>query len=144
MSRNRIAEPVAVAVGLMLLVAAPVWANTQSAQPVATNAPSATMPGQSKVAATLEDDFAGLNYTDEQKAAIDRIHRDSATRKAVVAKDADLTPDQKDAMLVGYTRMEYGMIFRVLTPEQQREVRKKIQTRKVVQQTARAQKPTQK
>ena len=144
MSRNRIAEPVVVAVGLMLLIAAPGWANTQNAQSVAANAPSAALPGQSKVTATLEDDFAGLNYTDEQKAAIDRIHRDSATHKAVVAKDADLTPDQKDAMLVGYTRMEYGMIFRVLTPEQQREVRKKIQTRKVAQQTARAKQLPQK
>jgi len=144
MSRNRIAEPVAVAIGLMLLIAAPGWANTQNAPSVPASTPSAAMPGQAKVAATLEDDFAGLNYTDEQNAAIDRIHRDSATRKAVVQKDADLTADQKDAMLVGYTRMEYGMIFRVLTPEQQREVRKKIQTRKVAQPTARAKQLPQK
>ena len=144
MNKNRFAVSVAVAVGLILLVAAPGQATTQNAQSVAATAPAAALPGQAKVSATLEDDFAGLSYTDEQKASIERIHKDSATRKAVVAKDADLTPDQKDAMLIGYTRMEYGMMFNVLTPEQQRAVRKKMQTRRVAEQTARAQKPTQK
>jgi hypothetical protein len=29
-------------------------------------------------------------------------------------------------MLTGYTHLEYGAIFKVLTPEQQRQVREKV------------------
>jgi hypothetical protein len=82
------------------------------------------------------DDFAGLTYTDEQKAEIDKIRLDTKSRKAVVAKDEKLTADQKDAMLLGYTRMEYGRIYKVLSPEQQRQVRQRIRARRTADQTA--------
>jgi hypothetical protein len=75
------------------------------------------------------NDFAGLSYTDDQKAAIDKIHRDSESRQETVLKDNKLTADQKDAMLLGYARLEAGAIFRVLLPDQQRQVRKKILAR---------------
>lgn len=144
MNKNRFAESVVVAVGLILLFAAPGRANTQNTQPAAASAPNAALPGaQSKNHSTLEDDFAGLTYTDEQKASIDRIHRDSVTKKALIAKDADLTADQKDAMILGYTRLEYGEIFRALSPEQQREVRKRMSDRRLAEQAAHRKQPPQ-
>ena len=70
--------------------------------------------------------FEGLDYTPEQKAQIDKIQHDAEMRKAVVVKDQKLDQDQKDAMLAGFTKLEYGAIFKVLTPEQQRQVREKV------------------
>ena len=40
-------------------------------------------------------------------------------------------------MLLGYTRMEYGEMFKVLTPEQQKQVRQKIHARRAADQAAR-------
>ena len=72
------------------------------------------------------DDFAGLKFTDEQKAKIDEIHRRIATRKDVVVKSEKLDADQKEAMIAGLGRMERGEIAKLLTPEQQKEVLKRV------------------
>jgi len=37
-------------------------------------------------------------------------------------------------MLEGYRRLERGQVFKLLTPEQQREVRKKISARRAAEQ----------
>jgi Spy/CpxP family protein refolding chaperone len=87
--------------------------------------------------------FQELDYTPEQKAQIDKIHRDAETRRAAVAKDEELDQDQKDAMLAGYTHLEYGSIFKVLTPEQQRQVREKVRARKAAEQAAQKKQPPQ-
>lgn len=86
--------------------------------------------------AAAQDDFAGLSYTDEQKAQLEKIHQDLLLRKGLIVKDDKLSPEQKDAMLMGYARMEYGQIFKVLTPEQQKQVRQKIQARRAADQEA--------
>ena len=131
MTRNRITESVAVVAGLVFLIAMPGLASAQNAQPFATYAPNGALPGtQPQSNPTPPSDFDGLTYTDEQKAEIDKIHRDTEARKAVVAKDGQLSVDQKDAMILGYSRMEYGQIFRVLSPEQQKQVRQKLTARR--------------
>jgi Spy/CpxP family protein refolding chaperone len=127
MNNNRFAESVATAVGIILLLAATGSARAQNAKPVAVPAPNEALPGaQPRSSHSLADDFSGLNYTDEQKAQIDKIHRDEQSQKEAVAKDAKLTADQKDAFIEGYTRLEYGQIFRMLTPEQRRQARQKM------------------
>ena len=45
-------------------------------------------------------------------------------------------------MLLGYTRMEYGMIYNVLSPSQKRQVSQRIRARKAADQAA-AQKAAQ-
>jgi legume-like lectin family protein len=73
------------------------------------------------------DDFiGGLNFTDGQKAKIDQIYQNMKPRMDAVVKDGKLSPEQKDAMLEGYRRQERSEVFKVLTPEQQTEVRKKL------------------
>lgn len=66
--------------------------------------------------------FAGLTYTDAQKEAIGKIRQDIAARKAAVVKDNKLTAEQKDGMLTGYTRMQYSLTFKELTPGQKKLV----------------------
>jgi len=138
MKKNRLAKPVAVAAGFIFLLTAPGMARTQSAPPGAFQTPTAVSPGAQDYPA---DDFAGLSFTDEQKAEIDKIRKDSASRKEVVAKDEKLTSDQKDAMILGYARLEYGSIFKVLSPEQQRQVRQKIRARKAAEQATQSKQP---
>jgi hypothetical protein len=94
-----------------------------------------------KIAPTPEDDFTGLQYSDEQKAQIDKIHQQTKMQMDAVAKDQQLTADQKDAMLVGYARLEYSQIYRVLTPEQQRQVLQRNRARRAANQAARRTQP---
>ena len=80
--------------------------------------------------------FKGWTTPLNRKQQIDKIHRDTETRKAAVEKDEKLNQDQKDAMLSGFTHLEYGAIFKVLTPEQQKQVREKIRARKAADEAA--------
>jgi hypothetical protein len=140
MDENRNAKRLAVAVAFLFLGATPGLGHQQSAPsssppqsvapaPVQT-APHAATPGvRPRREATAEDDFAGLTYTDEQKAKIDKIEETAKMRADAIRRDEKLNPDQKHAMLDGYRRMEMNEMFRVLTPQQQAEVRKKALAR---------------
>ena len=138
MNKNRFRKLMAVAAGFILLSAAPRLTRAQSASPGAMPAPKAASQGAHAKADYSTDDFAGLNFTDEQKAEIDKIRLDTKSRKELVAKDEKLTADQKDAMLLGYTRLEYGMIYRVLSPEQKKEVNQRNRARRAADQAAQA------
>jgi len=77
-----------------------------------------------------QDDFIGLDYSAEQKAEIEKIHRRSIARREAIVRDAKLSPETKDAMISGYGRIEYGEMYKILTPEQQTKVRDKIRARR--------------
>ena len=139
MRKKKFAKSLAVAAGFMLMFAAlgVARAHGASAGEGQNPTPTPALPGpQSNGAVSPAEYFEGLEYTPEQKAQIDKIHQDAETKKATVAKDEKLTQDQKDAMLTGYTHLEYSSIFKVLTPEQQRQVRQKIRARKAANEAA--------
>jgi Spy/CpxP family protein refolding chaperone len=158
MNKNRFAKRLAVAAGFFFLCAAATGlARAQDSPPSPSSPPTPTSPvltprkplpmARSKKAPSAADDFAGLQFTNEQKAKIDQIHQDMKLRTDAVAKDGKLTPEQRDAMLAGYERMERGQVFKVLTTEQQKEVLKKVHARHVAEQDAQKKKqplpPTQ-
>ncbi len=131
MNKSRFAKAFAVVAGFIFVYAAPGPAGALSAASDAAQAPKPASRGMQHKAESLpEDDFAGLNYSDEQKTEIDKIHGETESHKATVAKDEKLTADQKDAMILGYTRMEYAAIFKVLSPEQQKQVRQRMNARR--------------
>ena len=72
------------------------------------------------------DLLEGLTLADDQKAKIGQIREETKSQLAAVANDKKLSPEAADAMRRGYQRLENGKILEVLTPEQQREVRKRI------------------
>jgi Spy/CpxP family protein refolding chaperone len=126
MKTNRLAGVTAVA-GVFFLYAAPGLTRAQDPQSAAVQPPRMVSPGARPLRDPRgADDFAGLKFTDDQKAKIDEIHRRMSTRKDVVIKSEKLSADQKDAMMAGLGRMERGEIVKLLTPEQQREVLKKV------------------
>lgn len=142
MSKNRFARQVTVVAGFIFLCAVPGIVRADNTQQSAAPTPKAPSPVASlKSDALPQDDFAGLNYTDEQKSELDKIHRDTESHKETVVKDEKLTTDQKNAMLLGYTRMEYGMRFKVLSPEQKRQVRKRMLDRRAADQSAQKKRP---
>jgi Spy/CpxP family protein refolding chaperone len=134
MNKNRFGKRVAVAAGFFLLCAAAGLTRGQSASPSPARTPNGASPGARDTSPL--DDFAGLQYTDEQKAAIDQIRQETKSRKSVILKDEKLTADQKDAMIFGYTRIEYDQIYKLLTRDQQRQVQQKIRARKEADQAA--------
>src|SRR5271165_4699426 len=98
MKKNRFAKPMVVASAFVVLCTAPGLSRAQNAPPSAAPTPMAhPSRTQPKKGSVLEDDFAGLNYSDEQKTEIEKIHLNTKTLQDKVAKDDKLTGDQKDA-----------------------------------------------
>lgn len=128
MKKNRVARLSAVAAQLMILMTAPGLTRSQS--PVGQSVQTSAENQQDLYAAA----FAGLTYTDAQKEAIDKIRQDIASRKATVLKADKLTQSQKDAMLTGYTPIEYELIYKELTPAQRKLVSTRMHARRTAEQ----------
>jgi hypothetical protein len=127
MNWNRFAVRVTVVAELFFLSAAPGLARAQGGNPGLVKTTHVDLPvGRPTRDTRATDDFAGLKFTDDQKAKIDEVHQHMATRKDAVIKSDKLNADQKEAMVAGLGRMERGQIVKLLTPEQQTEVLKKV------------------
>lgn len=131
MNKGRLAKPVAVAAGLFFLLSVPALIRAQSSPtPPAEIPQKASPPPRSTKAQRPTDIFAGLQYTEDQKAKIEKIRQDMKSRRDAVIKDDKLSPEQKDAFFQGFDRMERSQIYEVLTPEQKTEVRKRLQAQR--------------
>jgi Spy/CpxP family protein refolding chaperone len=145
MSKKRFAKQVAVAAGFYFLSASPGLTRAQSSPPSLVQTPHAASPAaQPKKGAPSTDVYAGLQFTDDQKAKIGQIHQNIKSRMDAVAKGEKLSEDQKQAMLEGYRRIENGEIFKVLTPEQQEEVRKRVHALRAAKQQEQQKEPVPK
>jgi len=135
MSMNRFAHSVTSAVtGALLLCALPGFARGDNASR-APQKPLSASQGSQK-AALPADDFAGLDLSDEQKGQIEKIKQETVRKQGIVANDTKLGPEQKDAMIQGYARLESGEIFRILTPSQQKIVRQRVAARRAAEQAS--------
>jgi hypothetical protein len=145
MNKIRFAKPVAVAAGFLFLCVAPWMPRAQGGSPSPTQALNLGSSGtQSKRDSAPPDDFSGLTLTDDQKAEIDKIHRETKLHQEVVYQDEKLTADQKQAMIEGYSRIAYGQIYRQLTPEQKRRVQQRIRARRADDEAAKKPHPSTK
>jgi Spy/CpxP family protein refolding chaperone len=145
MNKNRFAKRMAAVAGFLFLCATPGLTRAQSSPPSPAPAPGKTPPAvRPKKNTPPPDDFAGLQYTDEQKAQIDQIHQDIKSRMDAAAKDKKLTAEQKDAMLAGYQRSERSQVYRVLTTAQRKEVLRRIRARHAAEQAAQNKQPSPK
>ena len=133
MKKNRVARLAGVAAQFIILIPAPGLTRAQSPTPQMAVRPPAPSETQRDPYA---DAFGGLTYTPEQKEVINKIKQDIAARKAAVLKDDKLTEEQKDAMLTGYTRIEHGLIFKELTPEQKSQVTTRVRASRQLDQSA--------
>ena len=128
MNRHAFVKRVLVGGGFIFLCAAPRPALGQSSPPGATlRRPVKSDSSQLRYISPSEF-LAGLTLTDEQKTKINRIRDDTTSHLAAVAKDQELGPEVKDAMIGGYERIENSQIFGVLTTDQQKQVRRRLAT----------------
>jgi hypothetical protein len=77
-----------------------------------------------------------LTFTPEQQAKIRRIHQDFKSRREAVVQDDKLSADQKQAMMEGFHRLENGEVFKVLTPDQQKQIRESAAARRTADKAA--------
>lgn len=134
MNKNRFVKRVAVAAGVIFLCATPGLTRAQSSPTGSLQTPPMASPvARPKKETRPRDDFAGLKFSEDQKAKINQIHQDMKSRMDAVVKDEKLSAEQKGAMLEGFRRMEYRQVFMELTPEQQIEVRKSVLARRAAE-----------
>jgi Spy/CpxP family protein refolding chaperone len=125
MNKNRFAKRMVVGAGFFFLCAAPGLTRAQSSPPAPVQTPRMASPAARPKSDTgPTEDFAGLEYTNDQQAKIDQIHQNMKLRMDAVVKAQTLNAEQKAAMLQGLQRMERGEVYKVLTTEQQAKVRK--------------------
>jgi hypothetical protein len=128
---------VLVACGLLLLLVAPRLVGSQSNSSEAPATPHPGSPAAPPKGDTRSiDDFAGLTFTDDQKAKIAQIRQNAKLRREAVVKNERLTQGQKDVTLERLQSLENSEIFKVLAPDQQAEVRKRIMARHAAEQQA--------
>ena len=127
MNKNAFVRLMVVAGGFLFLCAAPKLTFGQS-NPLGSAPPppmrSASAPPRNST--PPPDLLEGLTLTGDQQVKIDQIRKDTRSRLAAVTNDKKLSPEAADAMFRGFQRIENGKIFEVLTPEQQREVRRRM------------------
>jgi hypothetical protein len=162
MAKNGVVERMVLAAGVLLLyspMAKQVQAQTQpqaqeqtqtkaqgQAQGSAVSLPRAARGSTTRTVSQARrrtpppDDFAGLTFTDEQKARMDKIREDMKPRFDAVVQDTEASREQKAAMIEGLMRTAHREVFELLTPEQQAEVDRKILARRTAEQAQRQQK----
>ena len=134
-NRNRVGEPMLVVCGFLSLLVAPGLVESQSNSSGAPATPPPASPAAPAKRDTRPiDDFAGLTFTDDQKARIAQIRENAKLRREAVIKNERLTQGQKNVTLEGLQRIETSEIFKVLTPDQLAEVRKRITARRAAEQ----------
>ena len=133
--KSRVGQRVLVVSGLLLLFAPSRLVGSQSNSSGAPATPHPALPAApAKTDTRPIDDFAGLTLTDDQKTKIIQIRQNAKLRREAVVKDERLTQDRKDRMLEVLQRIEISAIFKVLTPDQQAEVRKRMMARRGAEQ----------
>jgi len=114
-----------VSLGMVAALAVPLaLANSQAAP--APQAAGKEMGMHGGLQAAVES----LNLTDDQKAKVKDIFAEAKTKRQAVSSDASLTDDQKKAKM---KELHSGMMAKlndVLTPEQQTELKTKMEAAK--------------
>jgi len=114
-----------VSLGMVAGLAVPVaLANSQAAP--APQAAGKEMGMHGGLQAAVES----LNLTDEQKAKVKDIFADAKTKRQAVSNDASLSDEQKKAKMKELHSSTMAKLNEVLTPEQQTELKGKIEAAK--------------
>src|ERR1700734_1324164 len=100
MIRNNVTKQIAVAAGFLALTFAPGISRAQSssqatAQDQSQAAPAAPAQREGRMHGAMK----GLNLTDDQKAAMKKIHESTKAQLDAVNKDEALSGDQKSAKI---------------------------------------------
>jgi Spy/CpxP family protein refolding chaperone len=122
-----------VSLGMVAALAVPLaLANSQAAP--APQAAGKEMGMHGGLQAAVES----LNLTDDQKAKVKDIFAEAKTKRQAVSSDASLTDDQKKAKMKELHSGMMAKLNEVLTPEQQTELKTKMEAAKAAKPTGAA------
>ena len=150
MNRNSITKQIAIAAGLVALTFAPGISRAQdTAQPPAQDqsqaapAAPATPAAPAQQAGKRQGAMQGLNLTEDQKAAMKKIHESTKAQVDALKADQSLSADQQAAKIHQLRREARVQMVKLLTPEQRQQMRANIRAlraaRREQQQPAQAQ-----
>src|SRR6267378_6548707 len=115
-----------VSLGLVAVLAVPVaLAKSQATPP-----PQAAGKEKGMHGGGLQAAVESLNLTEEQKAKVKDIFADAKTKRQAVSNDASLSDEQKKAKMKELHSSTMAKLNEVLTPEQQTELKGKIEAAK--------------
>lgn len=115
-----------VSLGMVAALAVPIaLANSQAA-----TAPQAAGKEMGMHGSGLQAAVESLNLTDDQKAKVKDIFADAKTKHQAVTSDASLNEEQKKAKLKELHGAIMAKLNEVLTPEQQTELKSKMEAAK--------------
>ena len=115
-----------VSLGLVAALAVPV----ALAKSQATPAPQAAGKEKGMHGDGLQAAVESLNLTDEQKAKVKDIFADAKTKHQAVSSDTTLSEEQKKAKIKELHSSTVAKLNEVLTPEQQTELKSKMEAAK--------------
>ena len=84
----------------------------------------------------LQSAVESLNLTDDQKAKVKDIFADAKAKRQTVWSDSSLTDDQKKAKMKELHAGTLAKLNEVLTPDQQAQLKAKIEAAKAAKQPA--------
>ena len=84
----------------------------------------------------LQSAVEGLNLTDDQKSKVKDIFADAKAKRQTVWSDSSLTDDQKKAKMKELHAGTMAKLDEVLTPDQQAQLKAKMETAKAAKPTA--------
>src|SRR5271154_2586062 len=125
---NNVTKQIAVAAGFLALTFAPGISRAQSgSQPPAQDQSQAAPAAPGQHEGRMHGAMQGLNLTDDQKAAMKKIHESTKAQLDAVNKDESLTADQKAAKTHQLRHGARLQMVKLLTPEQRQQMKANIQ-----------------
>jgi Spy/CpxP family protein refolding chaperone len=144
MIRNSITKQIAVAAGLLALTLAPGISRAQSgSQPPAEDQSQAAPAAPAQQEGRIHGAMKGLNLTDDQKAAMKKIHETTKAQLDAVNKDESLTAEQKDAKTHQLRHGARMQMVKLLTPEQRQQMKANVRALRASRREQQQQQPPQ-
>ncbi|MGC1485975.1 MAG: Spy/CpxP family protein refolding chaperone [Candidatus Acidiferrum sp.] len=144
MNRNSITKQIAVAAGFLALTFAPGISRAQdNAQPPAQDQSQAAPAASAQPEGRMHGAMKGLNLTDDQTAAMKKIHESTKAQADAVNKDESLTVEQKEAKVHQLRHSARMQMVKLLTPEQRQQMRANVRSLRATRREQQQQQPPQ-
>jgi Spy/CpxP family protein refolding chaperone len=144
MISKNITKQLAVAAGFLALTFAPGISRAQSgSQPPAQDQSQAAPAAPAQQEGRMHGAMKGLNLTDDQKAALKKIHESTKAQSDVVSKDETLTADQKQAKIHQLRHSARMQMVKLLTPEQRQQMKANVRALRASRREQQQQQPPQ-
>jgi Spy/CpxP family protein refolding chaperone len=127
MIRTSITKQIAVAAGFLALTFAPGISRAQdTAQPPAQDQSQAAPATPAQQTAKRHGVMQGLNLTEDQRAAMKKIHESTKSQVEAVKQDQSLTADQQSAKIHELRHSARLQMVKLLTPDQRQQMRANV------------------